>query len=48
MLYYRLVCALLAAGGSRLNRFEIRLIVGFLVGLIAASLLPLLKTVLGV
>ena len=48
MLYYGLICALLAAGGARLKRLEVRLIIGFIVGLVAASVLPLLKMALGI
>lgn len=46
MLYYGLICALLAAVGSRLKRFEVRLIIGFVVGMVSAVVLPLLKLAL--
>ncbi|SMY09013.1 hypothetical protein [Flavimaricola marinus] len=42
--YYAVVCALLSAGAPYLERRLVRLLVGAIVGLAAASLLPQLKS----
>jgi len=44
--FYALVCALLSLFAPRLGGRAVRLIVGALVGVVAAALLPILRTVL--
>lgn len=45
--YYALVCSLLGLAGPRLGRAPIRLAIGAVVGIVAASLLPGLRIGLG-
>ncbi|WP_323766369.1 hypothetical protein [Marinovum sp.] len=45
--YYALVCGVLGLAGPRLGRPPIRLIVGGIVGILAATLLPALRLGLG-
>jgi hypothetical protein len=44
--YYALVCALLSVAAPYMGRRWVRLAVGAIVGLVAASLLPLLKSLI--
>lgn len=44
--YYALVCALLSVAAPYMGRRWVRLLVGAVVGVTAATLLPLLKTLI--
>lgn len=46
MTYYAAVCAALGAGAPRMPGLPMRLIVGALVGLVAAAALPLVRGML--
>lgn len=45
--YYALVCGILGLAGPRLGAPVIRLIIGGIVGVLAATLLPALRLILG-
>lgn len=46
--YYAAICAALSAGAPRVPTLPVRLVLGALVGLGAAALLPILRGALGI
>lgn len=46
--YYALVCGLLGLAGPRLGAPVLRLVIGGIVGILAATMLPSLRALLGI
>lgn len=45
--YYAIVCAALGAAAPRMGRLPVRIVIGTVVGLIAAAALPWLRSTIG-